>query len=130
MMTLYHKPTAGNIILHLSSFHPRPLVLSIPYGQFLRICHKCSSDEDFKREAEDLRDRLLVWGYSRKCLKRAYNRVVTQLRHCILLGNQRKQTQSQTLIPRFTMQRLELRDILEKYWYILQADPRLQSAIS
>lgn len=34
---LYHKYTAGNPLLHASSVHPRPLVHSIPYVQFLRL---------------------------------------------------------------------------------------------
>lgn len=39
---LFRKSTAGNTILHSFSFHPRPLVESIPYGQYLCIKRNCS----------------------------------------------------------------------------------------
>lgn len=32
---LFRKPSAGNSILHFNSAHPRSLVRSIPFGQYL-----------------------------------------------------------------------------------------------
>lgn len=52
---LYRKPTAGNTILEASSFHPKPLLASIPYGQYIRAKQNCSSDVLFEKEAAVLR---------------------------------------------------------------------------
>lgn len=63
---LYCKPTAGDTLLHASSYHHKPLINSIPYRQYLRLKRNCSSDEDFQREALALRGRFLERGYSKK----------------------------------------------------------------
>lgn len=62
--TLFRKTTAGNTVLHSDSFHPTPLKISIPYGQYLRLCRNCSNDALFKKEAEGLQSRLIARGYS------------------------------------------------------------------
>ncbi|CAJ0920503.1 unnamed protein product [Ranitomeya imitator] len=71
---VYRKPTSTNLLLHASSSHPRHMIQSVPVGQFLRLRRICSSDTDFERQAEDLKKRFLERGYSRRVLKRAYNR--------------------------------------------------------
>lgn len=76
--SLYRKRTAGNTILHASSFHPTNLISSIPYSQYLRIKRNCTDEIKFKQEADLLRDRLLNRGYSHRVLKRAYNRATNK----------------------------------------------------
>lgn len=78
--SLYRKPTAGNGILHASSFHPKNLIRSIPFGQYLRVRWNCSDESTFKREADNLRTRLLARGYSNKCLKKAFKKATSQTR--------------------------------------------------
>lgn len=60
----YRKPTAGNTILHSSSFHPKPLVNSIHYSQYLCTRRNCFNNDTFKEEADKLRERLLARGQS------------------------------------------------------------------
>lgn len=81
---LYRKPTAGNSILHASSFHPQTLVNSIPYSQYLQIRWNCSGEQIFKAQALQLRYRLLKRGYSHASLKRAYQQVLSQDRSELL----------------------------------------------
>lgn len=69
---LYRKPTAGNTLLHASSLHPRPLVRSIPFAQYLRLRRNCTEDGDFYKQANALRTRLLARGYKRTVLRKAF----------------------------------------------------------
>lgn len=71
--TLYRKPSAGNTLLHATSSHPKQLIRSIPSCQYLRL--NFTLGEDFKGEAAMLQERLLARGYSRTCLRKAYNKV-------------------------------------------------------
>lgn len=89
--SLFRKKTAGNTILRAESSHPRPLVQSIPYSEYLRLKRNCSQEVDFKTEAKALRDRLLLRGYSRKCLKKAYNKAVAKDRIDLLYKNETKE---------------------------------------
>lgn len=71
---LYRKETSGSTILHASSFHLAPLVKSIPYTQYLRVCRNCSDENMFIAEAKKLQVRLLQQGYSPTGLKKAFKR--------------------------------------------------------
>lgn len=51
---LYRKPTVGNTILDASSFHPQPLIDSIPYNQYLRTKRNCTDGKTFVKEAAKL----------------------------------------------------------------------------
>lgn len=123
---LHRKPTSGNTILHSDSFHPRPLINSIPFSQFLRIKLNCSNNDGFLREARALKNRLLDRGYSHRCLKRAFNKANNRDRQD-LLRSQNKSTPSTNsytrVITTFSNELTQLRQILTKYWHVLTYDP-------
>ncbi|XP_073417689.1 oocyte zinc finger protein XlCOF29-like [Dendrobates tinctorius] len=48
------------------------MVQSVPTGQFLRLRRLCSTNEDFFRQAEDLKERLLERGFSNRMIKKDY----------------------------------------------------------
>lgn len=72
--TLFRKESAGNTLLHADSAHPHTLIRSIPYAQYLRLHRNCTFTDEFKSQANLLRDRLKASGYSKFLLCRAYNR--------------------------------------------------------
>lgn len=88
--TVFHKLTAGNTILHVASAHLCPLVISIPYSQYLRLRRICSSEDHFKQEADALGERLLPRGYSLTTLKKAFNKAYRQSRQEVLFKKRDK----------------------------------------
>ncbi|XP_073460898.1 uncharacterized protein [Aquarana catesbeiana] len=123
---LYRKPTAGNSLLHASSFHPKPLLTSIPYSQYLRARRNCSDDTRFKMEANALKKRLLERGYSNTCLKKAYKRALNQSRRD-LLNAQKQPSKDETIriITTYSSEHRQIKRILNKYWHLLTMDQTL-----
>lgn len=62
---LFRKDTADNTLLHADSFHPVSLKKSIPFSQYLRIRHNCTTDINFQLKADVLTSRLLARGYTK-----------------------------------------------------------------
>lgn len=127
---LYWKPSAGNTLLHMSSSHPRPLIRSIPYAQYLRLRRNCTEDGDFYRQANALRTRLLARGYSRTTLRKAFNRASALDRHSLLFGPTRpKKPYTSKIITTFSTHHHQLRNILSNHWHILTDHHTLKNYI-
>ncbi|XP_073480204.1 uncharacterized protein [Aquarana catesbeiana] len=127
---LYRKSTASNAILHASSFHPKPLLNSIPYSQYLRAKRNCSDSDTFKLEANRLRDRLLLRGYSHASLKRSFKKALLQPREELLYSQKANKSDKNDIgtlriITKFNNQHRQVRNIVTKYWHMLQCDPTL-----
>ncbi|CAJ0933024.1 unnamed protein product [Ranitomeya imitator] len=100
---LYRKTTAVNSFLHASSSHPPAMIRAIPIGQFLRLRRICSTDEDFEKQAMDLKLRFVERGYSRRSIKKAYNRAKNTTRHQALYSSKPGLTSNQSLTIRFVL---------------------------
>ncbi|XP_073419118.1 uncharacterized protein [Dendrobates tinctorius] len=81
---VFRKPTSVNSLLHASSAHDPATVRAIPVGQFLRMRRICSTNDRFEKQAQDMSDRFLKRGYSRRCIKRGYDRARCTLRSGLL----------------------------------------------
>lgn len=131
--TLFHKSTVGNTVLHADSFHPVPLKNSIPYGQYLRLCRNCSTDALFNEEATKLQIRLMERGYSRSCLRKAYNQTSAKT-HFELLFKQKPKKNSDLdttrVVMRYSKQHEEMQKIVQKHWTILTDDPRVNPFVT
>lgn len=128
--SLFRKPTAGNTILHARSAHPRPLVQSIPFSQYIRLKCNCSMDADFKYEADLLYQRLLARGYTKTTLKKAFKKAITKPRSALLFPEP-KQTNSEVvrLITTYSDQHQTIRSTIQKHWHILTTDPTISKYI-
>lgn len=123
--SLSRKPTAGKGILHATSFHPKNVIRSIPFGQHLRVRRNCSNEVTFKREADNLRKRLLVQGYSKKVLKRLLKKATSKIRQESLYGaiTLKGDDNQIWIITRFSNQQELFKNIVHKYWHVLALDP-------
>ncbi|XP_077137865.1 uncharacterized protein LOC143804003 [Ranitomeya variabilis] len=66
------------------SSHPSSTIRGIPIGQFLRAKRICSNEENFNKQAIDLTSRFLDRGYSKRIIKRGYQRAVKLTRDQLL----------------------------------------------
>ncbi|XP_040212985.1 uncharacterized protein LOC120943646 [Rana temporaria] len=128
--SLFRKETAGNTLLHATSAHPTNLLKSIPYAQYLRLRRNCTMTKDFLLQANLLRQRLLLRGYSKSLLRKAFNKAARQSR-INLLFKQKVNTESQPVrfITRYSSHHIEVRNILNKHWSLLTNDPILSNYI-
>lgn len=132
MTHLYRKPTAGNSILHASSFHPKPLLTSIPYSQYLRTRRNCSDDTSFQQEAKTLQKQPLERFYTKTCLKKAYKRAIENNRNELLYGTKKVKNlyNATRIIIKYSNQRSKIRKVIQKYWHLLSMDPNIGRFVS
>lgn len=71
------EPRVGNTLLRYNSSHPVPLKRSIPFRLYLCIRQICSNTNDFLRQANGLRERLRLRGYSKAFLKKAFHHALS-----------------------------------------------------
>ncbi|XP_077113870.1 uncharacterized protein LOC143769194 [Ranitomeya variabilis] len=84
LTSVFRKETAVNAVLHASSSHPPHVIDAVPTGRFLRLKRICATNEMFETQAADLKNRFMDRGYSRRSIKRAYNRAKHSNRHHLL----------------------------------------------
>ncbi|XP_056408622.1 uncharacterized protein LOC130313384 isoform X3 [Hyla sarda] len=122
---VYRKPTATNLLLHAASSHTPSTIKAIPTGQFLRIRRICSSDDDFKKQSAILTERFLQRGYSRRSLKKAYQKAQHVHREDLLQGRKKvtnKQSDNVRFISTYNCRWEQMRSCIQKNWAILQTD--------
>ncbi|XP_072421549.1 uncharacterized protein [Chiloscyllium punctatum] len=90
--TLFRKPTDNLTMLHFSSFHPKHIKTSIPYGQALHIHQICSDEEGRDGHLEVLKDALTRTGYDAQLIDRKLRRATARNRNDLL----RRQTHAAT----------------------------------
>ncbi|XP_040189948.1 extracellular calcium-sensing receptor-like [Rana temporaria] len=129
--TLYRKPTAGNSLLHATSSHPKSLINSIPYSQYLRLRQNCSHEEDYRREAAQLYGRLKERGYSKTCLRQAFNKASTLERNTLIYKSKADpKTNTTRVITWFNRQRGLIRNIYSTFWHLLTSDDTINKFVN
>ncbi|CAJ0951090.1 unnamed protein product [Ranitomeya imitator] len=71
---VFRKSTAVNALVRADSAHNSSTIRAVPVGQFLRMRRICSTDNRFLAQAEDLKGRFEARGYSRRTIKRGFER--------------------------------------------------------
>ncbi|CAJ0927825.1 unnamed protein product [Ranitomeya imitator] len=123
---VFRKDTAVNSLLHASYSHPKSLIEGIPTGQFIRIKIICSNDKFFSEQADNLSSRFEDRGYSRHSIKRGLHKV-KRMTSSALMKTKTKPVVEQKVrfISTYTEQLNQMREVLKKYWPLLQTDKDL-----
>lgn len=118
---LYRKPTAGNTLLYATSAHPRSLVRSIPYTQYLQLRRNCTLEGDFRIQAKALRERLLLRGYSSTNLRKAFNKASSRPQISLLFNRPKPPSSNDPVmfITTYSAHHNVLRTILSNNWHLL-----------
>ncbi|XP_066454754.1 uncharacterized protein [Eleutherodactylus coqui] len=127
--SLYRKPTASNSLLAWDSAHPYSLKNGIPKGQFLRLRRNCSDTRDFEIKSTKLKNRFINRGYPSNSIERAYQFSKQQNRPVLLVPKIKNQNSQLRIISTFDNGVPYMRNILFKYWGILQEDPDLKAIL-
>ncbi|CAJ0933779.1 unnamed protein product [Ranitomeya imitator] len=126
---VFRKATATNSFLVANSSHPPATIRGIPVGQFLRAKRICSNDSNFEKQAIDLRRRFTERGYSKKMIRKGYQRACGISRDRLLYGpcKAKKMDQQHPIrfISTYSNQWNHLKDIIRKHWQVLKVDPVL-----
>ena len=83
---VYTKPTDSKSYLHFSSDHPLYMKKSIPSGLAMRARRICSSNTDFERQTQDIRQNLCSRGYPEQLVNSGVKRVAGMDRKKLLEG--------------------------------------------
>ncbi|CAH2293134.1 Hypothetical predicted protein, partial [Pelobates cultripes] len=128
--TLYCKATATNSLLNWDSYHPYPSKAGIPIGQYLRLRRNCSTLEDFKIKAANLRKSFKDKGYPNRVLKKAYSRALNSDRVNLLEDKILPSSHQIRCIVTHDAGWHTMLQILGRYWPILTSDVHIKSVIS
>ncbi len=72
---LYRKPMDRKTILRGDSYHPRPLIKSLPISQFKRVRRVCSTAESYSQQSTDLTKIFFNHGYRKEWINQAKKKV-------------------------------------------------------
>ena len=85
--TVYSKPTDSHSYLLFNSFHPKHLLTSIPFSQFLRLRRICSDEANFISLCDQYKSYFLNRGYPSRLLDRAISKAHSRNRHELLFSS-------------------------------------------
>ncbi|CAJ0934161.1 unnamed protein product [Ranitomeya imitator] len=131
---MFRKSTSVNALLHASSAHNYSTIGAVPVGQFLRMRRICSTDNRFPAQAEDLRGRFEARGYSRRSIRRGFERArKTPRRDLMYPKNNKRDTPTEgdrvRFITTYNHEWPKMREILKKHWPVLLTEPALASVL-
>lgn len=132
---LFRKPTDRNTILRGDSFHPSPLLKSLPVSQFHRIRRICSDDPSYSAQAEVLKNRFLSRGYKEEWVDAAKERfdqssqdecLIPKVKNKKHKNNKNNQGSSPNCCVKYSPLASEFKHTIHKHWHIIESDEALK----
>ena len=124
--TIFTKPTDKQNYLHYKSEHPLPLKNSILFGQILRIKRICSEAKEFMKNCTKMLSKFTLRGYPKIITQQAYHKTFPLQRNNLLKTKMKKRSQRIPLVVTYNRTLPPLDAIVDKHWYILQSDPKME----
>jgi len=128
--SLYRKPTDNITMLHSTSFHPKHVLNSIPYGQAIRIHRICSDENDRDTHLNTLRSAFLRSGYDAGLVNRQFHRATQRDRKELLTRNNRTDSEPRVpLVVTYFPGADKLRTTLRPTQHLIDNDPYLRRVL-
>ena len=128
--TLYVKPTDRQSYLHYKSEHPTNMKNNIPYSQALRIKRICSSNQDYKKHTNNLKNVFISRGYKEEHVNDQLEKAEKVTRSEALVEKEKAQLKRIPLVVTFNRTLPDIRSIINKHWPILQVNAELKDVFS
>uniref|UniRef100_A0A803JQT4 Reverse transcriptase domain-containing protein n=1 Tax=Xenopus tropicalis TaxID=8364 RepID=A0A803JQT4_XENTR len=120
---LYQKHTDRNNLLHNTSFHPRPLLKSLPITQFKRVKRIVSNKEQCDMRLNQMSERFVERGYPKRELQVSLDTAKgvcdAQLRIPLDNGT-REKGERLAFVSQFSVASEHVRNIIRKHWQVLK----------
>ena len=121
--TLYTKPTDRRAYLHAQSYHPSSTKRSIAFSQATRIRRICTMDEDFRSNAETLKNDLVRRGYDEETVSQEIERAKNLDRNQLLTYKEKTQSNRIPLIVTYNKAMPNLNRLINSTWEHLLINP-------
>lgn len=117
----FRKAIDRNSYLHYSSFHPKPLRNSIPYGQFTRLKRNSSYRKDYVTQANVMKNDFIQRGYPKSLVQDAANRANRVERSELPQYKQKEKEEAKgiTAALDFTPLASKIKSIVRQHWHIV-----------
>jgi hypothetical protein len=122
---LFCKKTDAHLYLRNDSCHPKNCLKGLAKGEFLRVKRICSSEENFKKRASELKGFFIKRGFQETELNKALEEVTNQNREDLLNYKEKKRNDRVPFVLTYHPRLKRTSHILHKHFPLLNANKRL-----
>ena len=122
---LYTKPTDRASYLHKTSYHPKSLKDSIPFGQALRVKRICSEKSDCEEGLKSLKEKFIQRGYEGKDIENQFGKLTKITRTELLTRTQRTRSSRIPLCITYNRTLPNIKSAIDNNWNLLQINNNL-----
>ena len=124
-MTIFHKDTDRNIILHTQNYRLKRMITNIPFGQFVRLKQLCTKESYtlyIESKAKEIWMCFTAHGYDNKTLDEAVNKGIKLQNSSYTLPRQHQIIELYQNILVFG----EIKNFMKRHWKVLKCNQSLK----
>ena len=122
---LFSKPTERPAYIHNRSYHPKPQLRNIPYGQALRVKRICTEKDDLKEPLNQLKTSFQTRGYKEPQLNEQFARINTVNRKELLTYKTNREENKLKFITKYNRNLPNIRSVIDNNWATLLTNSKL-----